>query len=186
MWAMPTVKLVCPCLILQVRESASSRPIMTFTSCSSRWISPRLVALIANCDYVLKTYLHRRTFKKHFGIFVMTLRSTCHLLLCRRLPISYKIRDPKCIGRLHLLVLSPVIPGVTTILFSPLDSMSFFTLPFHLCVGLPLFFLPSGWQLFSFSQVVIFSFLCTWQYQWSRPSLNSSSIPSNPGSCRTS
>ena len=25
----------------------------------------------------------------------MTRRSTCHLLLCRRLPISYKTRDPK-------------------------------------------------------------------------------------------
>ena len=48
-------------LILQVRESASTRPIMLFTSCSSHWINPWLLALIANCDNALNTYHHRRS-----------------------------------------------------------------------------------------------------------------------------
>ena len=40
-------------IILQVRESASSRR-------SQEWISPRLLALVANCDNALNAYLHRR------------------------------------------------------------------------------------------------------------------------------
>ena len=40
-------------IILQVRESASSRR-------SQELISPRLLALVANCDNALNAYLHRR------------------------------------------------------------------------------------------------------------------------------
>ena len=40
-------------IILQVRESASS-------TCSQEWISPRLLALVANCVNALNAYLHRR------------------------------------------------------------------------------------------------------------------------------
>ena len=40
-------------IILQVRESASSRR-------SQQWISPHLLALVANCDNALNAYLHRR------------------------------------------------------------------------------------------------------------------------------
>ena len=40
-------------IILQVRESASSRR-------SQEWISPRLLALVANCVNALNAYLHRR------------------------------------------------------------------------------------------------------------------------------
>ena len=41
-------------IILQVRESASSRR-------SQEWISPRLLALVANCvNNALNAYLHRR------------------------------------------------------------------------------------------------------------------------------
>ena len=40
-------------VILQVRESASSRR-------SKEWISPHLLALVANCDNALNTHLHRR------------------------------------------------------------------------------------------------------------------------------
>ena len=40
-------------VILQVRESASSRR-------SQEWISPHLLALVANCDNALNAYLHRR------------------------------------------------------------------------------------------------------------------------------
>ena len=38
-------------IILQVRESASSRR-------SQEWISPRLLALVANCVNALNAYLH--------------------------------------------------------------------------------------------------------------------------------
>ena len=46
---------------LQVRESVSSRPIMKCASWSYRWISPRLLALVVNCDNAFNTYLHRRS-----------------------------------------------------------------------------------------------------------------------------
>ena len=39
-------------IILQVRESASSRR-------SQEWISPQLLALVANCVNALKAYIHR-------------------------------------------------------------------------------------------------------------------------------
>ena len=39
-------------------------------------------------------------------------------------PILYKTRDPKSLGRLQLLMVSPVIPGVTTILFCQLEKTS--------------------------------------------------------------
>ena len=61
--------------------------------------------------------LHRRSTSSSEYSSWHADRSTCHLLLCRRLPISYKTRDPKMAGRLHRLMVSPVIPGVTTILF---------------------------------------------------------------------
>ena len=47
----------------------------------------------------------------------MTRKSTCDLLLCRSRSISHKARDPKSKGRRQLLIVSPVIPGVTAILF---------------------------------------------------------------------
>ena len=40
-------------IILQVRESASSRR-------SQEWISPRLLALVANCVNAVNAYRHRR------------------------------------------------------------------------------------------------------------------------------
>ena len=63
-------------IILQVRESASSRR-------SQEWISPRLLALVANCVNALNAYLHRRI--TAFEILVMTHKSTCHLLFCTTL-----------------------------------------------------------------------------------------------------
>ena len=47
----------------------------------------------------------------------MTRKSTCELLLHRRMPISHKACDPKSARRWQLLIVSPGIPGVTTILF---------------------------------------------------------------------
>ena len=47
-----TVRLII-IIILEVRESASSRR-------AQEWISPRLLALVANCDNALNAYLHRR------------------------------------------------------------------------------------------------------------------------------
>jgi len=85
----------------------------TFTSSSSRLIRPRLLALVANCDNALNTYLHRRS----TGIFVTTRRSICDLLLCRRMPISNNAYDPKSAGRRQLPIVSRVIPGVTKIVF---------------------------------------------------------------------
>ena len=98
-------------IILQVRESASSR-------CSQEWISTRLLALVANCVNALNAYLHWRITLPlpGFGILVMTCKSTCDLLLCRSRSISHKARDPKSKGRRQLLIISPVIPGVTAIL----------------------------------------------------------------------
>ena len=95
-------------IILQVRESASSRR-------SQEWISPRLLALVANCDNALNAYLHRRI--TALGILVMTRKSTCDLLLCRSRSISHKARDPKSKGRRQLLIVSPVIPGVRRFFF---------------------------------------------------------------------
>ena len=95
-------------IILQVRESASSRR-------SQEWISPWLFALVANCVNAINAYLHRRI--TAFGILVMTCKSTCNLLLCRSRLISHKACDPKSKGRRLLLIVSPVIPGVTAILF---------------------------------------------------------------------
>ena len=51
------------------------------------------------------------------GILVMTRNNTCDLLLSRSRLISHKARDPKSTGRRQLLIVSPVITGVTTILF---------------------------------------------------------------------
>ena len=68
-------------IILQVRESASSRR-------SQEWISPRLLALVANCVNALNAYLHRRI--TAFWILVMTRKSTCDLLLCHSRSISHK------------------------------------------------------------------------------------------------
>ena len=48
-WLALSAKLI----ILQVRESASSRR-------SQEWLSPRLLALVANCVNALNAYLHRR------------------------------------------------------------------------------------------------------------------------------
>ena len=44
-------------------------------------------------------------------------QNTCDLLLYRTKSISHKTRDPKSTGRRQLLIVSPVIPGVTAILF---------------------------------------------------------------------
>ena len=97
-------------IILQVRESASSR-------CSQEWISPRLLALVANClMHLMRTFIEE-SLCLCFGILVMTRKSTCDLLLCRSRSISHKARDPKSKGRRQLLIVSPVIPGVTAILF---------------------------------------------------------------------
>ena len=46
----------------------------------------------------------------------MTRKSTCDLLLYRSRWISHKARDPKSAGG-QLLIVSPVIPGVTASLF---------------------------------------------------------------------
>ena len=52
----------------------------------------------------------------------MKRKSTCGLLLCRSRSISHKARDPKSIGRRQLMIVSPVIPGVTAILFLRLKN----------------------------------------------------------------
>ena len=101
-----TVRLII-IIILQVRESASSRR-------SQEWISPRLLALVVNCGNALNAYLHRR-------ILVMKRKITCDLL-CRSRSISHKARDLKSTGRRQLLIVSPVIPGVTAILFLRLKN----------------------------------------------------------------
>ena len=46
----------------------------------------------------------------------MPRRSTCELLLCRRMPISRKARDRKTTGYRQLIIVYPVITGVTTVL----------------------------------------------------------------------
>ena len=92
-----TVKLII-IIILQVRDSTSSRR-------SQEWISPRLLALVANCVNACNAHLHRR----------MTRKSTCDLLLCSSRSISHKAHDPKSTGHRQLLIVSPVIPGVMAI-----------------------------------------------------------------------
>ena len=47
----------------------------------------------------------------------MTRKTTCDLLLGRDRSISHNARDPKSAGRRQLLIVSPVIHGVTAILF---------------------------------------------------------------------
>ena len=88
--------------IIQVIESASNRPLITFANSSSRWIGPRLPALVSNCDNA-RNYVPSQ--EKHFGIFVMTRKS-----ICPRLPISYKTRDPISAGRRQLLMFCQLYP----------------------------------------------------------------------------
>ena len=77
---------------------------MKFASCSSCWISPRLLALVANYDKARNTYLHRRNTSERSSQHAKA-HAVC--LLCRRMPISFKTRDPKMAGRLHRLMVSP-------------------------------------------------------------------------------
>ena len=91
-------------IILQVRGSASSRPIMTFASWSSRWISPRLLALVPNCDNALKTYLHRRSTSESSS-WRAAARVICYCAVGCRFQIKQVTQ--KSVGRPQLLIVSP-------------------------------------------------------------------------------
>ena len=67
-------------------------------------------------DYTLLVVTATMHVIRTFRIFVITRKSTCDLLLCRSRPISHKARDPKSAGCRQLMIVSPVIPDVTTIL----------------------------------------------------------------------
>ena len=99
-------------MILQARESASSRPIVAVLVELAHDYSLLLLTAIM---HLIRTFTEEALRKVPR---VTTRKSTCDLLLCRRMPISYKTRDPKRAGRLQLMVVSPVIPGVTTIVFA--------------------------------------------------------------------
>ena len=79
-------------IILHVRESASSTR-------SQERISPRLLALVANCDNALNAYLHRRiTLPLESYSWRATARAICYCAAVGRSRIKHVTQKAKDVG----------------------------------------------------------------------------------------
>ena len=83
-------------IILQVRSSASSRR-------SQEWISPRLLALVANCVNALNAYLHRRiTLPLESQSWRAKARAICYYAAVGRSRIKHVTQKVKDVGNCWL------------------------------------------------------------------------------------